>query len=236
MSDIYYYRALAYKLFKEYPELELVFDEEKSIFSKFSVPNNIFITKTDNDFFAIFTSKEFAKISTIDKHSGLRENHQPLYIGYKVYHEFSSMQEALFPYFDRIHVSRYLINKFARQYKSYSDRDNFGNNIIEVINKFIYEAIHNNKKHTKITLLNDDDLAIFGTNLFSSIADIVAIAVFDRDSKYILENQYEFYISEWGEEMVEMIRKRAEIFNSLINDHFNDAEKMEIILKGFEIR
>lgn len=226
--DLSFYRKFAYELKREYPYLWLIFDYGSGVLGRFLEPKNLFITKRHAHISAIFTYRDFESLGLIEADSVSNKKHE-LLLQSCYEHDWEEINESLLPYFDELHFSRLILKsvddgRFVRdddgEIINCPDNENFGDDLVSVVNKRLFEILIFQIERKKFTFTDDDDIRTYGEDLFAAINQIGPYASFNLGASIDSDSFLQTIAETFGEDLVELICERAKSMDYLIREHF----------------
>lgn len=228
MIDLFYYRKFAYELKREYPYLWVVFDHGNGVLGRLMNPKNLFITRRGKFISAIFTYRNFEFLELIEADRLSNKNHELIHESYRE-HFWDEINLVLLPYFNELHFSRFILknvddSRYIRNEDgeriNCPDSEDFGEDLVSVVNKRLFEILTFQITRKNFTLIDDDDVRAFGEDLFDVINQIGAYASFNLGASTKSDSYLQSIAENFGEDLVELICDRAKTMDNLIREHF----------------
>jgi hypothetical protein len=232
------YRKFAYLLKRRYPYLKIYLDYESGFLRRILEPKFLYITKSKYEFNVIFTYRRYENIEEIGLNKFKPEDHDLLVDSYK-YHDQDEINKSLLPYFEKIHFSSIIYSKVNNNRNQSDDEKllentdqiNFGTDLINFANSVLLQsALTIFAPEEKFDGIAQGDIQVFGTDMIGMI-NFISKYAFATDSNFLNDKVINDLNSEWGEELIELVFKRALYINHEVKDHFSQW-RMDAYIDG----
>jgi hypothetical protein len=223
-----FYKKFAYILKRRYPLLKIYLDIDSGFLRRIVEPKYLYLTKSNNQFNAIFTYRRYENITEIGLNKFNPKDHELLLDSF-IYHDKAEIDKSLLPYFPELHFSKIIHSKINKDRCLYDDDGNllenkdedlFGSDLIKFINITLLQSslkIHSPEEN--FYEITESDLEAYGTDMFDMINFLSKYSYAidsDLESKKVIIDLND----EWGEELIELIIKRASSYHYYVKDHF----------------
>ena len=238
-NDLYKYRKLAFDIKRNYPLVALSFDSKDDFFAKLSSPTKLFITKSKYGISVIFTYRRYENILEFGNGDFKHNEHNLLLESY-ISHDFKEIEETLNPYLKQIGFPQIIYRNVNRSREvtgddEYSpidiDCDNWGGDLVEVVNKYLLQIHLFNILKKNYNLINQDDIRAFGSDLFDVMKKTCMHVGFIENFNFRENKLFEDDISVFGDDLIEMIASRSVWTDYYIRKHFDEFIR-DLYLEG----
>jgi len=229
-KDLLKYRKFAFNIKRNYPLINISFDSKDDFFSKLNSPTKLFITKSKLGLSAIFTYRRYENILEFSEGTFRHDDHELILESY-IDHCWNDIEFNLKPYFNDYGLPEVLFKKVNRSRKIYneiydtyvdSDVENFGDDLVEVVNKYLLKLHSYSILRKNYDLISTDDIKTFGEDMFETIKEISMNRGFIENFTAFNDEKFLLFREMFGDELIEMIESRSMYFDSYIRQHFNE--------------
>lgn len=230
-NDKLKYRKLAFEIKRNYPLINISFDDEDDFLGKFISPTKLFITKSKFGLSAIFTYRRYENLVEFGKGWRFNKNDHNLILDSYINHDWSEIEGVLKPYFTDYGFSNVIFanvnnsrKKYNEEVDSFDDLDieNFGDDLVGVINKHLFNLHSYNILRRNFEPISNDDILAFGEDIFKTAEEISMHIGFFEHSSVFEDIRFELYREMFGDELIEMIESRSKYFDFYIRKHFEE--------------
>lgn len=225
------YRKLAFEIKRKYPLINVSFDAKDDFLGRFNNPTKLFITKSKHGLNAIFTYRRYENLSEFGEGFFHKDEHQLILESY-INHERKEIEDVLKPFFNDFGFVKIICRNVNISRKKYNedldldedtDAENFGEDLVEVINKYLFDLHSYNILRGNFDLISNDDIRVFGKDIFDAAKEISMHVGFLERTNIFQDEKFHLYREMFGDELIEMIESRSEYFDFYIRQHFEES-------------
>jgi hypothetical protein len=230
-NDKFKYRKLAFEIKINYPLINISFDDEDDFLGKFINPTKLFITKSKFGLSAIFTYRRYENLLEFGKGWTFKKDDHNLILDSYINHDWIEIETVLKPYFNDYGFLKVIsanVNSLRKIYNeeldSYNDLDaeNFGDDLVEIINKYLFKIHSYNILRKDFDLISNDDVRVFGEDIFEATKEISMYIGFFGKLSFFDDEKFKLHREIFGDDLIEMIESRSKHFDYYIRKHFEE--------------
>ena len=224
------YRKLAFNIKRNYPLINISFDSKDDFLGRLIDPTKLFITKSKFGLSAIFTYRRYDNLSEFS-HGFFKHNEHELVFESYINHDWREIEEFLRPYFNDFGFIKIIFKNVNSARLNYnensnvdedSDVENFGDDLIEVINKYLFQLHSYSILKRVYHLISSTDISAFGKDIFEIIKEISMHVGFVENFHASDNEKFHQALETFGDEIIEIIESRSEYFDFYIRKHFEE--------------